>query len=99
MSIEDGLEDSFTSAGIVVEGINIIASSQDSFGGFVADVSSNLGRIRVTKDRGQHFIDSVEDVSTGRCLRGDSKWPELAPIYGSGNWTLMDLLLGISRQG
>jgi hypothetical protein len=96
MNIEEYLAGTFASAGICVLGVDVLSSVPESFGDFVADVLLNSGRIRVTKDRAQYFVDFVEDVSSGECQRGEIKWPQLTAIYGTGNWSLIDLLLVIS---
>jgi hypothetical protein len=72
-------------------GIGVLQYSEASFGDFVADVTTNVGLLRVERERGRSFVDYF-DKESNAFIRGDIKWPELLHIFNKGKWELVDLI-------
>jgi len=92
----DLIKSQFVKAGVGCHEIRFIRYDESRFGDFVAEVSTDLGLLRVERERGQCFIDLFDDAS-GRFIRGDEKWPQLLPLFNRGAWELSDLLLVAKR--
>lgn len=88
---KDFLTEQFNKAGLKPLDIKVIRYSEESFGDFVADVMTNIGLLRVERERGQCFLDYF-DKPNATFVRGDIKWPQLLPVFNRGKWELGDLV-------
>jgi hypothetical protein len=85
------LMEQFDKSGVKPLDVRIIRYNEESFGDFVAEVKSDIGLLRVERERGQCFIDYFDEEKK-TFVRGDIKWPKLLPIFNKGAWELSDLI-------
>lgn len=91
---ESFLREQFNKSGLEPLSIKIMRYSEASFGDFIAEVNSDVGLLRIERERGQCFVDYF-DEGEKIFVRGDIKWPKLLPIYSRGAWELCELLRAI----
>jgi hypothetical protein len=97
MNAEELIRQQFNKASVDIRGMHRLREDEQSFGDFLFEVNTHIGRFRISRDRGQVFID-VLDPGSGACVRGEKAYPELLDIYERVNWDLWELLTRIKQS-
>lgn len=85
----------FMKAEIGINSIDVIEKSNNSFGDFVANVDTNIGRMRVVRDRGQFFVDSIN--IDGVIVPFHVIYPSIVAMYSHARWSLEEVLAEIKK--
>lgn len=89
------LKHAFMSASVNMNEVRIISLSPQSFGDFVIDVESDIGKLKITRDRGQFFVDIYG--SDGVSHPAHKLVNSVRSLYAQNNWTLEDILKSIKN--
>ena len=96
MAAERDILSALESSGVRVIASSVVLESRKDFGNIMIDVDSSLGRLRITSDRSQIFVDRL--AADGTVIRGVTTWPSLVNVYRTGKWTIADLVRAIKEE-
>lgn len=93
MNVEKYIREEFQKTEVRCQSIDVTHPFDEvNFGNWCALVSCDLGRLRITNDRGQIFIENF-DEHLQRFIWGQENYPSLLLVYKhTSKWQLSDLL-------
>jgi len=81
----------FLDANVYIDNINVVNQSECAFGNYIVDIDTLGTTLRITKERGQFFID-LKDIQ-GRWQFSAATYPEILKITKDTNYNLTAQLI------
>ena len=97
MKIEEFILNQFSKTSVKVRNISVINESSRNFGDFAIEVESDIGKLKILKDRGQVFVD-VFDFSSGKFIPAEKVCDPLLDIYSKATWELSEIINALSSN-
>jgi hypothetical protein len=90
----DQIEEALEARELPYTEISISYYDSDNFGNSEVVVTCSIGVLKITRDRGQTFIDILDSKNT--FIPIEKVYPKVEILQKSGSWSLLDQLMAIS---
>lgn len=96
MNLHNKIIDAFKSADLLIYNLVVDYYKPENFGNYQVQIDSSIGKLKITSDRGQEYIDTYNKTI---CVYepAEKLYPALMQIYAVGSWSLLELLICISK--